>query len=188
MLVGQVEEPCPPPGRTAAEARGTPRGQSNCPHCVPQRRFRRRSTSHPRGRPMGCNMSVPGGGCRPPVTPEGGYRHGRTPDCLGIELAICQKSPDSFSACALRRASRTSGRSVRARSRGSGGSKQVRGLKSTQLRSSPGGIVVEAIGRKSCGRGHKEASVPKQRVPRGLRLDSRGLPREPANNAPSRRA
>jgi len=43
-------------------------------------------------------MRLSGGGYLPPITPESGYRHGLTPDCLAKVMANGQQPTDSIRA------------------------------------------------------------------------------------------
>jgi len=91
--------PRPRPRRPRrAHARGSLNRQSNCPHCVPQRTVRRREHFVPARAPVRCDIRPPRGGYQPPITPGGGYRLRRTPECLVVMVAIGQKPTDSISA------------------------------------------------------------------------------------------
>ena len=58
-----------------------------------------KTRSHPpKGAATGLSIRLSGGGYLPPVTPEGGYRHGLTPDCLAGMLANGHQPTDSIRA------------------------------------------------------------------------------------------
>jgi len=92
-------EPQDPARSPGAKARGGPAREIQLPPLSspgdgpPQEHFGARE-----GPPPHCDIRPPGGGYQPPITPGGGYRLQRAPECLRGMVANGQQSTDSIGA------------------------------------------------------------------------------------------